>query len=266
TIMLAGLLSITQLPVEQYPAIAPPSVTVTAVYPGASARTVENAVTQVIEQRMSGIDHLRYMSSTSDSSGTASVTLTFEPEANPDIAQVQVQNKLQAALPLLPQEVQQQGVTVAKSAESFLLVVAFISEDGRLDETEIADYVASHIQDPLSRVNGVGEVQLFGPQHAMRIWVDPQKMQSFRMSVEDIIAAVRAQNAEVSAGNLGEGPAGEAQHLNGTVTGQSRLETPEPFHNILLRVNEDGSQVRLTDVARVEIGAENSQTIGRSNG
>lgn len=266
TIMLAGLLSITQLPVEQYPAIAPPSVTVTAVYPGASARTVENAVTQVIEQRMSGIDHLRYMSSTSDSSGMASVMLTFEPEADPDIAQVQVQNKLQAALPLLPQEVQQQGVTVAKSAESFLLVVAFISEDGSLNETEIADYVASHIQDPLSRVNGVGEVQLFGPQHAMRIWIDPQKMQSFRMSISDITAAIRAQNAEVSAGQLGARPAVEGQQLNATVTAQTRLETAEQFQNILLRVNEDGSQVRLKDVARVEIGAENYQTIGRYNG
>lgn len=266
TIMLAGLLSITQLPVEQYPAIAPPSVTVTAVYPGASARTVENTVTQVIEQRMSGIDHLRYMSSTSDSSGVASVMLTFEPEANPDIAQVQVQNKLQSALPLLPQEVQQQGVTVAKSAESFLLVVAFISEDGRLDEAEIADYVASHIQDPLSRVNGVGEVQLFGPQHAMRIWIDPQKMQSVRMSIADITAAIRAQNAEVSAGQLGARPAVEGQQLNATVTAQTRLETAEQFQNILLRVNEDGSQVRLKDVARVEIGAENYQTIGRYNG
>src|SRR5690554_2327264 len=266
TIMLAGLLSITQLPVEQYPAIAPPSVTVTAVYPGASARTVENAVTQVIEQRMSGIDHLRYMSSTSDSSGMASVMLTFEPEADPDIAQVQVQNKLQAALPLLPQEVQQQGVTVAKSAESFLLVVAFISEDGRLNETEIADYVASHIQDPLSRVNGVDEVQLFGPQHAMRIWIDPQKMQSFRMSIADVTTAIRAQNAEVSAGQLGARPAVEGQQLNATVTAQTRLETPEQFQNILLRVNEDGSQVRLKDVARVELGAENYQTIGRYNG
>lgn len=266
TIMLAGLLSITQLPIEQYPPIAPPSVTVSAVYPGASARTVENAVTQVIEQQMSGIDHLRYMSSTSDSSGMATVLLTFEPEADPDIAQVQVQNKLQAALPLLPQEVQTQGVTVSKSAESFLLVVAFISVDGSLNETEIADYVASQIQDPLSRVNGVGEVQLFGPQHAMRIWTDPQKMQSFRMSVADIVAAVRAQNAEVSAGQLGARPAVESQQLNATITAQTRLETPEQFRNILLRVNEDGSQVRLKDVARIELGAENYQTIGRYNG
>lgn len=265
-IMLAGTLSIMQLPIEQYPPIAPPSVTVTGTYPGASARTVENTVTQVIEQRMSGIDHLRYMSSTSDSSGTGTVTLTFEPEADPDIAQVQVQNKLQSALPLLPQEVQQQGVTVAKSAQNFLMVVAFISADGRLNETEIADYVASHIQDPLSRVSGVGEIQLFGPQHAMRIWIDPQKLQSYRVSVSDITEAVRAQNAEISAGQLGARPAVEGQQLNATVTAQTRLETPAQFENILLRVGEDGSQVRLKDVARVELGAENYQTIGRYNG
>ncbi|MEP2828078.1 efflux RND transporter permease subunit [Parvibaculum sp.] len=265
-IMLAGVLSILQLPVEQYPPIAPPSVTVTGIYPGASARTVENTVTQVIEQRMSGLDHLRYMASTSDSSGTGTVTLTFEPEADPDIAQVQVQNKLQSALPLLPQEVQQQGVTVAKSARNFLMVVAFISTDGQMNETKIADYVASHVQDPLSRVNGVGEVQLFGPQHAMRIWIDPQKLQSFRLSIADITTAIRAQNAEISAGQLGARPALPGQQLNATIIAQTRLETPEQFENILIRVSEDGSQVRLKDVARVELGAENYQTIGRYNG
>lgn len=265
-IMLAGTLSIMQLPIEQYPPIAPASVTVTGTYPGASARTVENTVTQVIEQKMNGIDYLRYMSSTSDSSGSGTVTLTFEPEADPDIAQVQVQNKLQSALPLLPQEVQQQGVTVAKSARNFLMVIAFISTDGRINETEIADYVASHIQDPISRVNGVGEIQLFGPQHAMRIWIDPQKLQSYRISISDITTAISAQNAEVSAGQLGARPAVEGQQLNATVTAQTRLETPAQFENILLRVNEDGSQVRLKEVARVELGSENYQTIGRYNG
>ncbi len=265
-IMLAGTLSIMQLPIEQYPPIAPASVTVTGTYPGASARTVENTVTQVIEQKMNGIDYLRYMSSTSDSSGSGTVTLTFEPEADPDIAQVQVQNKLQSALPLLPQEVQQQGVTVAKSARNFLMVIAFISADGRIDETEIADYVASQIQDPISRVNGVGEIQLFGPQHAMRIWIDPQKLQSYRISISDITTAISAQNAEVSAGQLGARPAVEGQQLNATVTAQTRLETPAQFENILLRVNEDGSQVRLKEVARVELGSENYQTIGRYNG
>lgn len=264
-IMLAGILSIMQLPIEQYPSIAPPSVTVTATYPGASARTVENTVTQIIEQKMSGIDYLRYMSSTSDSSGTGTVTLTFEPEADPDIAQVQVQNKLQSALPLLPQEVQQQGVTVTKSARNFLLVIAFISKDGGLDENRIADYVASHIQDPLSRVSGVGEIQLFGPQHAMRIWIDPQKLQSHNIAISDITAALGAQNAEVSAGQLGARPAVEGQQLNATVTAQTRLETPAQFEGVLLRVNEDGSQVRLRDVARVELGAESYQTIARYN-
>ena len=265
-IMLAGTLSIMQLPIEQYPPIAPTSVTVTGTYPGASARTVENTVTQVIEQKMNGIDYLRYMSSTSDSSGTGTVTLTFEPEADPDIAQVQVQNKLQSALPLLPQEVQQQGVTVAKSARNFLMVIAFISTDGQIVETEIADYVASHIQDPISRVSGVGEIQLFGPQHAMRIWIDPQKLQSYGISISDITTAISAQNAEVSAGQLGARPAVGGQQLNATVTAQTRLETPAQFENILLRVNEDGSQVRLKDVARVELGSENYQTIGRYNG
>ncbi|MBC7104009.1 MAG: efflux RND transporter permease subunit, partial [Parvibaculum sp.] len=265
-IMLAGTLSIMQLPIEQYPPIAPASVTVTGTFPGASARTVENTVTQVIEQKMNGIDHLRYMSSTSDSSGSGTVTLTFEPEADPDIAQVQVQNKLQSALPLLPQEVQQQGVTVAKSARSFLMVIAFISVDGRTSETEIADYVASHVQDPISRVNGVGEIQLFGPQHAMRIWIDPQKLQSYGISISDITAAISAQNAEVSAGQLGARPAVGGQQLNATVMAQTRLETPAQFENILLRVNEDGSQVRLKDVARVELGAENYRNIGRYNG
>jgi len=265
-IMLAGTLSITQLPIEQYPPIAPASVTVSGTFPGASARTVENTVTQVIEQKMNGIDYLRYMSSTSDSSGTGTVTLTFEPEADPDIAQVQVQNKLQSALPLLPQEVQQQGVTVAKSARNFLMVIAFISTDGQIDETEIADYVASNIQDPVSRVNGVGEIQRFGPQHAMRIWIDPQKLQSYSISISDIATAISAQNAEVSAGQLGARPAVEGQQLNATVTAQTRLETPAQFEDILLRVNEDGSQVRLKDVARVELGAENYQTIGRYNG
>ena len=265
-IMLAGTLSIMQLPIEQYPPIAPTSVTVTGTYPGASARTVENTVTQVIEQKMNGIDYLRYMSSTSDSSGSGTVTLTFEPEADPDIAQVQVQNKLQSALPLLPQEVQQQGVTVAKSARNFLMVIAFISTDGQIVETEIADYVASHIQDPISRVSGVGEIQLFGPQHAMRIWIDPQKLQSYGISISDITTAISAQNAEVSAGQLGARPAVGGQQLNATVTAQTRLETPAQFEKILLRVNEDGSQVRLKDVARVELGSENYQTIGRYNG
>ncbi len=265
-IMLAGGLSILSLPIQQYPTIAPPSVTVNATYPGASAKTLENTVTQVIEQKMNGIDHLRYMSSTSDSSGSATVTITFDPEADPDIAQVQVQNKLQSALPLLPQEVQQQGVTVVKSARNFLMVVAFLSPDGTLNRTELADYVSSHIQDPISRVSGVGEVQLFGPQHAMRIWVDPNKLSTYKLTIADVVTAIKAQNAEISAGQLGGLPAVNGQQLNATITAQSRLEKPEQFGAILLRVNSDGSSVKLRDVARIEVGSENYNTIGRYNG
>ncbi|MGB5948163.1 MAG: efflux RND transporter permease subunit [Parvibaculum sp.] len=264
-IMIAGALSILRLPIEQYPSIAPPSVTITAVYPGASAKTLEDTVTQVIEQKMNGVDHLRYISSTSQSSGMVNVTLTFDPGADPDIAQVQVQNKLQSALPLLPLEVQQQGVTVAKAARNFVMVVAFISTDGSMSEDEIADYVASNLRDPISRVNGVGELQLFAPQHAMRLWLDPNKLKSYALTTTDIVAAVKAQNAEISAGQLGALPAVPGQQINATIIAQTRLETPEEFGNILLRVNKDGSQVRLKDVARIELGSENYGSISRFN-
>ncbi|HUD52484.1 efflux RND transporter permease subunit [Parvibaculum sp.] len=265
-IMLAGGLSILELPIQQYPTIAPPQVSVNASYPGASAKTIEDTVTQVIEQKMNGLDHLRYISSTSTSSGSATVTLTFNQDADPDIAQVQVQNKLQTSLPLLPQEVQNQGVTVTKSARNFLMVVAFLSPDGSMNRTELADYVASHVQDPISRVNGVGEVQLFGPQHAMRIWVDPNKLSTYSMTIDDVVTAIKAQNAEISAGQLGGLPAVEGQQLNATINAQTRLETPEQFERILLRVNADGSTVKLKDVARVELGSESYDTIGRYNG
>ena len=196
-IMLAGGLAILGLPVEQYPRIAPPAVSINAVYPGASAKTLEDAVTHVIEQKMTGIDNLRYMSSTSDSSGQATITLTFEPEADPDIAQVQVQNKLQLALPLLPQEVQQQGLTVTKATNDFLMVVGFVSPDGRLSQGTIADYVASNLQNPISRVPGVGDVNTFGPQHAMRVWLDPNKLYSHQLTTVDIVEAIRTENSEV---------------------------------------------------------------------
>ncbi len=264
--MLAGGLSILQLPIEQYPEIAPPSVRITATYPGASAQTLENTVTQVIEQQMTGLDYLRYMTSNSDSTGNAQITLTFDPEADPDIAQVQVQNKLQLALPLLPQAVQRQGVSVAKSSGSFLMVLGFVSEDPSTPQTDIADFVASTIQEPISRVNGVGGVTLFGAQHAMRIWLDPDALISYGLTTIDVIAAIEAQNAEVSAGEIGGTPAVEGQQINATIIAQTRLQTPEEFGNILVRVNTDGSQIRVKDVARVEVGAQSYNTVARYNG
>ena len=265
SIMLAGILSIAKLPIEQYPKIAPPSVVITASYPGASAKTLEDTVTQVIEQKMSGLDYFRYMSSTSDSAGNVSITLTFEPEADPDIAQVQVQNKLQLATPLLPQEVQQQGITVAKAAKSFLMVVAFVSTNGSMSQGEIEDYVGSNIIDPISRINGIGDTQLFGRQHAMRIWIDPNKLHSFGVTTADVTAAVEAENATVSAGQLGGAPAVEGQPLNATIIAQQRLETIEQFGEILIRVNTDGSRLLLKDVARIEMGSESYEIYGRLN-
>jgi len=264
-IMLAGGLSLWQLPIEQYPSIAPPSVEIEATYPGASAQTVENTVTQVIEQQMNGLDYLRYMSSTSSGNGQATVTLTFEPEANPDIAQVQVQNKLQAAMSSLPTEVQQQGVTVSKSSGSFLMVVGFVSADGSMDAEDLSDFVVSSVEDPIARVNGVGSVQVFGAQHAMRIWLDPNKMLSYNLTVMDVNNAIEAQNTEVTAGQIGGAPSIDGQQINATITAQSKLQTVDEFSNILLRVETDGSQVRLGDVARIEIGGESYNIVGRYN-
>ncbi|HSD39050.1 MAG TPA: efflux RND transporter permease subunit [Rhodocyclaceae bacterium] len=265
-IMLAGALSIDQLPVAQYPTIAPPAVVINATYPGASAKTVEDSVTQVIEQKMTGLDGLLYMGSSSDSSGRVSITLTFNADTNPDIAQVQVQNKLQLALPLLPQAVQQQGVQVAKSARNFLLVVGFVSENGSLAQTDLADYLVTNVQDPLSRVTGVGEVQVFGAQYAMRIWLDPSRLNNYKLTPADVSAALLAQNAQVSAGQLGAAPAVAGQQLNASITAQSRLQTVEQFQNVLLRTSTQGGNVYLRDVARVELGAENYGFVARFNG
>ncbi len=265
-IMLAGAMAITTLPVEQYPQIAPPTVTISASYPGASAETLENSVTQVIEQRLTGIDYLRYFSSNSDATGNVQITLTFEPEANPDIAQVQVQNKLQTALPLLPQEVQQQGVVVNKSTSGFLMVAAFFSKSGNTDQYMISDLLNSRMVDPLSRVPGVGSLTVFGQPYAMRIWLDPNKMYSFNLTTADVAAAVRAQNVDVSAGQLGGNPAVEGQRLNATIMAQTKLRTAEEFGEILLRVNTDGSQVRLKDVARMELGVQSYDIVARFNG
>ena len=265
-IMLAGALSITSLPIAQYPSIAPPTISVIANYPGASAKTLEDTVTQVIEQKLNGIDNLRYIESASTSDGTVTITVTFEGGTNPDIAQVQVQNKVALATPLLPQDVQQQGVQVNKSVRNFLIVVGLISEDGSMSGTDLADYNASVIKDPISRLPGVGEIQTFGTQYAMRIWLDPDKLTKYQLATSDVVAAVRAQNAQVSAGALGDLPAMPGQLLNATIMAQSRLQTPEQFGAILLRVNTDGSRVFLRDVARLELGSETYTTLARYNG
>lgn len=258
-IMLAGVLSITQLPIAQYPEVAPPSVSISASYPGASAKTLEDSVVQIIEQNITGIDNVEYMSSTSESSGRAEVTLTFKAGTDPDIAQVQVQNKLQAAMPLLPQEVQEQGIRVNKSSAGFLMVLGFVSSDGSMDKYDIADYVAANVREPLSRVGGVGQIQIFGSQYAMRVWLDADKLATYALTTSDIVNAIRAQNAQIAAGELGGTPALPGQDVNASIVVQTRLETPEQFRNILLRVNSDGSQIRLGDVARVELGGENYQ-------
>jgi multidrug efflux pump len=264
-IMLAGLLSIISLPIAQYPAIAPPAIAITGNYPGASAKTVEDSVTQVIEQKMKGIDGLRYMASTSDSSGAVSITFTFENGTNPDIAQVQVQNKLQLAMPLLPQVVQQQGLTVAKSTKNFLMVEAFVSEDGSMTQFDLGDYVAANVLDTISRVKGVGDVTLFGAQYAMRIWLDPAKLNSYKLTTIDVSNAIQAQNAQISAGQLGGTPAIHGQQLNATITAQSRLQTPEQFGAIILKTSSGGATVHLRDVARIELGSENYGTLARFN-
>ncbi|QGP78311.1 efflux RND transporter permease subunit [Sphingobium sp. CAP-1] len=256
-IMLAGLLAIRSLPVAQFPEIAPPAVTIQTSYPGANAQTLESTTTQIIEQQLKGIDNLRYFSSTSDSAGNLNITLTFEQGTDADIAQVQVQNKLSQATPLLPQEVQQQGLRVGKSTASFLMIMAVYADDGIHDQQDAGDFIASSLQDPISRVTGVGDTQMFGAQYAMRIWLDPYKMANLGITTGDVKSAVTAQNAQVSAGQIGGTPSPKGQALNATVTAQSRLRTAEEFGNIRLRSNGDGSVVLLSDVARVELGAEN---------
>ncbi|MEA3209076.1 MAG: multidrug efflux pump [Chthoniobacter sp.] len=265
-IMLAGALSITSLPIAQFPPLAPPAISVITTYPGASARTLEDTVTQVIEQKLNGIDHLRYIEAESTSTGTLTLTVTFEGGTDPDIAQVQVQNKVALATPLLPLEVQQQGVQVNKAVRNFLIVVGLISEDGSMSGTDLADYNSSVMKDPISRLPGVGEIQTFGTQYAMRIWLDPDKLTKYQVAASDVIAAVKAQNAQVAAGALGDLPAMPGQLLNATIMAQSRLQTPEQFGGILLRVNTDGSRVFLRDVARVELGSETYTTYARYNG
>src|SRR5476651_268507 len=265
-IMLAGGLAIISLPIAQYPTVAPPAIQLTATYPGADAQTVQDTVTQVIEQNMNGIDNMMYMSSTSDSSGTVQITITFASGTDADIAQVQVQNKLQLATPLLPQEVQQQGISVDKSSSSFLMVAGFISNNGSMNQDDIADYVGSNIKDPISRTNGVGDVQLFGAQYAMRIWMDPNKLNNFQLTPVDVINAIKIQNNQIAAGQLGGTPPVPGQQLNSSIVAQTRLKSADEFSKIILKVNPDGSQVRLKDVAKVQLGGESYDVIARYNG
>ncbi|WP_324723098.1 efflux RND transporter permease subunit [Lelliottia sp. JS-SCA-14] len=265
-LMIAGGLAILKLPVAQYPTIAPPAVAVTAVYPGADAQTVQDTVTQVIEQNMNGIDNLMYMSSTSDSAGNVTITLTFQSGTDPDIAQVQVQNKLQLAMPLLPQEVQQQGIGVEKSSSSFLLVAGFVSDNKSLTQDDISDYVASNVKDSISRTSGVGDVQLFGAQYAMRIWLDSNALNKYQLTPLDVINQLKTQNNQIAAGQLGGTPAVPGQQLNASIIAQTRLKTPEEFGKITLKVNQDGSMVHLKDVARIELGGENYNMVTKING
>ncbi|EGR7551568.1 efflux RND transporter permease subunit [Salmonella enterica] len=265
-LMMAGALAIMQLPVAQYPTIAPPAVSISATYPGADAQAVQDTVTQVIEQNMNGIDNLMYMSSTSDSAGSVTITLTFQSGTDPDIAQVQVQNKLQLATPLLPQEVQQQGISVEKSSSSFLMVAGFVSDNPNTTQDDISDYVASNIKDSISRLNGVGDVQLFGAQYAMRIWLDANLLNKYQLTPVDVINQLKVQNDQIAAGQLGGTPALPGQQLNASIIAQTRLKDPEEFGKVTLRVNTDGSVVHLKDVARIELGGENYNVVARING
>ena len=255
--MLAGVLALRSMAVAQYPAIAPPAISINVTFPGASAETVQTTVVQVIEQQLSGIDNLLFFDSQTTKDGQARIQLTFAPGTNSDTAQVQVQNRVQLAVPRLPLTVQQQGIRVVKSSGNFLLVVGFVSTDGRMERLDISDFLAANIQDPISRTRGVGDFQIFGAQYAMRIWLDPAKLINFGLTPADVVAAVRAQNVQVSSGEMGGLPALPGQQLNATIIGPSYLQTVEEFGAILMRVRADGAQVRLRDVARVEIGGEN---------
>lgn len=265
-IILLGVLAIRTLPVSQYPQIAPPAVSITASYAGASAETLQDTVTAVIEQQMNGIDNLLYMTASSDASGQATVTLFFQPGTNPDTAQVQVQNKLQLAVPNLPQAVQQQGLVVAKATRNFMMFFTLSTEDGSMDEVALGNYIATSVLDPIRRVTGVGEANMFGTEYAIRVWLNPERLNSFSLTPGDVTEAIRAQNTQVPVGQLGARPAVEGQQLNVIVQGRSTLRTPEEFEQILLRVNPDGSRVLLKDVARVALEGQDYNTQARING
>ena len=265
-IMLAGGLAALNLPVSMYPPIAPPTIDIRASYPGASAQVVENSVTQVIEQNLTGLDGLLYFSSNSSSNGATQISLTFANGTDPDTAQVQVQNQVQVAMPQLPQSVQQQGVRVNKSSTGFLQVLAFVSSDGKMSRADISDYVSTNLAEPLSRVPGVGSVRVFGAKYAMRIWLNPEKLDTYRLTTNEVIAAIKAQNAQVAVGQLGGTPAREGQQLNATINAQDRLQTAEEFRDIVIRANTDGSLLHLGDIAKVELGAESYDYLTRYNG
>jgi len=265
-LMMGGAVSIFLLPVAQYPSLAPPAISITVTYPGASAETVQSTVVQVIEQQLSGLDHLLYFSSESDKDGSITITLNFDQGTDDNIAQVQVQNKLTLATPSLPQEVQLQGIRVAKSTKNFLMLVAVVSTDDRMNSGDVADFIASNLQDPISRTKGVGDYQLFGTQYAMRVWLDPAKLNNFGLTPVDVSNAIAAQNIQVASGELGGLPAAKGQQLDATIIGPTYMQTPEQFGNILLRVNQTGAQVRLRDVGRVALGSENYSTAIQYNG
>jgi multidrug efflux pump len=266
TIMLAGIASIFALPVAQYPEVAPPSITISAFYTGASADTVESSVTQIIEQQLTGIDGLLYFSSNSGADGSSNITVTFAQGTNPDTAQVQVQNKVAQAIPRLPQSVQAQGIVVNKSRTNFLTIIGIYDKSDKATSGDIGDYIASTLADPIARVTGVGSIHVFGSSYAMRIWLDPAKLMSFKLMPSDVEAAIRAQNVQVSAGQIGQQPAPPGQQLNATVTALSKFQTPAQFRNIILRTDPSGAAVRLGDVARVELGNESYDVATRLNG
>src|SRR5512136_2264404 len=255
-IMVLGGLAIHNLPVSQYPPIAPPSIAIDSFYPGASAETVENSVTQIIEQKMTGFDDMLYLSGTSDSAGASRIELTFKPGTDPDLAWAKVQNKLQLAMASLPEVVQRTGVMVSKSTRNWLIIVGLVSEDGSMDGNDLRDYAQSNLEKVLARITGVGEVQNFGSQYAMRVWLNPNKLTDYHLTIEDVIATLRAYNVEVSAGQFGGAPAVKGQRLNASIVVQSLLKTPDEFAAIPLRTNPDGSIVRVKDVGRAELGTE----------
>src|SRR3954468_23570325 len=267
-IMLAGLGSIYILPVEQYPDIAPPNVNIRANFPGASAQTLENSVTQVIEQQLTGIEGLLYFSANSSSRGQVTITATFDKGVDPDTAQVQVQNKVQQALPRLPQQVQQQGITVTKANPDFLLIAAVYDRTDRMTNQDVSDYLISHLQDTIGRIPGVGDINVFGAQYAMRIWLNPAQLASYQLMPGDVVSAIQAQNTEVAAGEVRAPPMPPRAEAGAppTVTAQSRLQTPQQFRDIILKTQPNGSIVHLSDVARIELGGENYQILSRVNG
>jgi len=265
-IMLTGIVSMFRLPVNHYPSVAAPAIAITVTYPGASAQTVQDTVVQVIEQQLNGLDGLRYITSTSNSDGSMNITVTFDQGTNPDIAQVQVQNKLQLATSLLPEEVQRQGIRVAKYSVNFMMVAVLVSEDGRWDDTDLGNYVGSYLQDPIVRTKGVGDFLVFGAPYAMRIWLDPAKLYNFSLTPSDVITAIEQQNVQVSMGQLGGLPTATGVQLNATIIGKTRMKTAEEFNEILVKVNADGSQVRLKDIAEVGLGSQNFSIAGKFDG